>query len=73
LVSKLLAGARGAQPSDLVAVMRAIAGLSDLALELGDQLEALDTNPLICGPVGAVAADALAIALTAQGAVSRRR
>jgi acetate---CoA ligase (ADP-forming) len=73
LVSKLLAGARGAQPCDHVAVTRAIVGLSDLAVELGDQLEALDINPLICGPAGAVAADALAIALTAPGAVSRRR
>ena len=60
-VSKLLAGVRGMQPADLSAVMRAIAGLSDLALELGDQLEALDINPLICGPGGAIAVDALAI------------
>src|SRR5262249_31168454 len=59
--SKLLAGARGAQPSDLGAVARAIVGLSDLAVELGDQLEALDINPLICGPRGAVAVDALLI------------
>jgi acetate---CoA ligase (ADP-forming) len=60
-VSKLLAGVRGMEPSDLGAVTRAIVGLSDLALELGDQLEALDINPLICGPHGAVAVDALAI------------
>jgi acetyl-CoA synthetase/acetyltransferase len=60
-VSKLLAGVRGAQPSDLGAVARAISGLSDLALELGDQLEALDINPLICGPTGAIAVDALLI------------
>jgi len=60
-VSKLLAGMRGMEPSDLGAVTRAIVGLSDLALELGDRLEALDVNPLICGPRGAVAVDALAI------------
>ncbi len=60
-MSKLLAGVRGMQPADLSAVTRAIAGLSDLALELGDQLEALDINPLICGPGGAIAVDALAI------------
>jgi acetate---CoA ligase (ADP-forming) len=60
-VSKLLAGVRGRAPSDLGAVTRAIVGLSDLALELGDRLEALDINPLICGPHGAVAVDALAI------------
>jgi acetate---CoA ligase (ADP-forming) len=60
-VSALLAGARGAPPADLGAVGRAIRGLSDLAIELGDQLDALDVNPLICGPWGAVAVDALAI------------
>jgi acetate---CoA ligase (ADP-forming) len=60
-VSGLLAGARGAAPVDLPAVCRAICGLSDLAIELGDELVALDINPLICGPSGAVAVDALAI------------
>ena len=59
--SALLAGARGAPPADLGAVGRAIRGLSDLAIELGDQLDALDVNPLICGPWGSVAVDALAI------------
>jgi acetate---CoA ligase (ADP-forming) len=39
----------------------AIAALSELAVELGDQIEALDVNPLICGPDGAIAVDALAI------------
>ncbi len=60
-VSMLLAGMRGAPPCDLEAVTRAIVGLSDLALELGDQLEALDINPLICGPASAIAVDALLI------------
>jgi acetate---CoA ligase (ADP-forming) len=63
-VAKLLAGARGMQPADFAAVTRAIEGLSALALELGDQLAALDINPLICGPHGAVAVDALAIPAT---------
>jgi acetate---CoA ligase (ADP-forming) len=60
-VAKLLAGARGTEPSDLGAVARAIAAMSDLAIELGDQLEALDINPLICGPAGAIAVDALLV------------
>jgi succinyl-CoA synthetase beta subunit len=60
-VARLLAGVRGAAPADLGAVTRAVCGLSQLAFELGDQLEALDINPLICGPDGAIAADALAI------------
>jgi acetate---CoA ligase (ADP-forming) len=73
-VSRLLAGARGAAPADLGAVVRAITGLSDLACELGEQLAELDVNPLICGPAGAIAVDALAIrrSLSAQILVSRR-
>jgi acetate---CoA ligase (ADP-forming) len=42
-------------------VVRAITGLAQLACELGDDLAALDVNPLICGPRGALAVDALAI------------
>ncbi len=60
-VRTLLAGARGTPPVDLAAIRDAIGALSDLALELGDHIEALDVNPLICGPSGAVAVDALAI------------
>jgi acyl-CoA synthetase (NDP forming) len=60
-VSKLLAGARGAAPADLAAIARAITGLAELASELGQDIEALDINPLICGPDGAIAADALII------------
>ena len=60
-VAALLAGARGQPAADLDAVTAAITGLSQLAVELGDVLEALDINPLICGPHGAVAVDALAI------------
>ena len=60
-MAALLAGARGQPAADLAAVVAAITGLSQLAAELGDALEALDINPLICGPHGAVAVDALAI------------
>jgi len=58
---RLLAGVRGAPPADISAVVRAITGLSALAVELGEELDALDVNPLICGPSGAIAVDALAI------------
>jgi acyl-CoA synthetase (NDP forming) len=60
-VGKLLAGVRGAAPADLGAIARAITGLAELASELGQDLDALDINPLICGPAGAVAVDALVI------------
>ena len=66
LVSRLrlaavLAGARGQLPADLDAIADAIVALSRLACDLGDALDALDINPLICGPSGAVAVDVLAV------------
>jgi len=61
LVRRLLDGVRGAPPADLAAVVNAVLGLSDLAIDLADDLEALDINPLICGPSGAMAADALVV------------
>jgi acetate---CoA ligase (ADP-forming) len=60
-VARLLAGVRGQPPADVDAVAAAITGLSQLAAELGDVLEAVDINPLICGPAAAVAVDALVI------------
>jgi succinyl-CoA synthetase beta subunit len=55
----LLDGVRGVAPSDLDAVAEAIVALSGLAAALGDRIEALDVNPLIAGPNGCVAVDAL--------------
>jgi len=60
-ISSLLDGLRGAPAADRGSVASAIAALSALAIELGDDLEALDVNPLICGPSGAIAVDALAV------------
>jgi acyl-CoA synthetase (NDP forming) len=57
----LLDGVRGALPSDVGALARAMVGLSWLAHDLGQHLEALDANPVICGPGGCVAVDALVI------------
>jgi succinyl-CoA synthetase beta subunit len=60
-IASLLAGSRGAAPADLAAVVRAITGLAEFASELGQDIDALDINPLICGPDGATAVDALVI------------
>jgi hypothetical protein len=60
-VRPLLDGVRGAAPVDLAALERSVVALSWLAHDLGDDLEALDANPVICGPDGCVAVDALAI------------
>ena len=60
-LAAVLAGTRGQPPADLGAIADAITGLSRLACDLGDTLDALDINPLICSESGAVAADALLI------------
>jgi acyl-CoA synthetase (NDP forming) len=60
-VAPVLNGARGQAPADLDAIADAVVALSDLALELGDSIEALDINPLICRPSGVLAVDALVV------------
>jgi acyl-CoA synthetase (NDP forming) len=61
-VRRLLGGVRGAPPADLDAVADAVVNLSTVAVDLGPSLAALDVNPLIAGPDGCVAVDALVIA-----------
>ena len=60
-VAEVLAGVRGTAASDFLAVISAIVSFSALVCELGDLLEAFDVNPLICGPSGVLAVDALAV------------
>lgn len=57
----LLKGIRGKPPADVDALCDAVVGLSNLALSLGNRLEALDINPLVVHTEkqGAVAVDAL--------------
>jgi hypothetical protein len=64
-LSTLLEGVRGGAPSDRRAVAAAIVALSQMALELGPDLAALDINPLRCFPTGCVALDVLVIPRTA--------
>jgi acyl-CoA synthetase (NDP forming) len=63
-LAPVLAGARGQPAADMDAIADAIEGLSRLARDLGDALDALDINPLICGPAGALAVDALLVPRT---------
>jgi acetate---CoA ligase (ADP-forming) len=67
-VRGLLDGVRGAPPADLDAVADVVVHLSTLAVDLGPSLAALDVNPLIAGPDGCVAVDALVIARNAEAA-----
>jgi acetate---CoA ligase (ADP-forming) len=55
----LLDGVRGAPPADVNALARVLSRLSLLARDLGDLIGALDVNPVIVGPRGCVAVDAL--------------
>jgi acetate---CoA ligase (ADP-forming) len=59
--AEVLAGVRGSAPCDLGAIASALVSFCALVAELGDWLDAFDVNPLICGPSGVVAVDALAI------------
>ncbi|MGO9344266.1 MAG: acetate--CoA ligase family protein [Acidimicrobiales bacterium] len=61
-VRPLLDGIRGAAPCDMDAAARAVVSISVLACELGEAIEALDVNPIRCGPDGADALDALVVA-----------
>jgi acetate---CoA ligase (ADP-forming) len=55
----LLDGVRGKAPADVVSLAHAMSRLSVLAWDLGDLIAALDVNPLIVGPKGCTAVDAL--------------
>ncbi|BBY62839.1 acetate--CoA ligase family protein [Mycolicibacterium helvum] len=57
----LLAGWRGAPPVDVDALADAIVGFSQLAIELGEHLDAAEANPVIASAAGVVAVDALVI------------
>jgi acyl-CoA synthetase (NDP forming) len=70
-VRPLLTNPRGGQGADLDAVAEAVARLSVLAADLGDLLDALDVNPLVAGPGGCVAVDALVLPAGATPAAAR--
>ncbi len=57
----LLSGWRGAQPVNVDTLIDAILGFSQLAVELGEHLDAVEANPVIVSPAGLVAVDALVI------------
>ena len=58
-IRPLLEGVRGAPPADVAALAAALSRFSLLAHDLGDLIGAVDVNPLIAGPDGCVAVDAL--------------
>jgi acyl-CoA synthetase (NDP forming) len=60
-VSTLLAGFRGAPPSDVGSLADAVVALGQLVVELGDHLGGVDLNPVIVGPDSALVVDALVL------------
>jgi hypothetical protein len=60
-IRPLLDGVRGQPAVDVEALSEAIVAMSWLARDLGEYFDALDVNPVICGPNGCVAVDALVI------------
>ena len=61
-IAPLLTGWRGQQPVAIEALAQFIVGFSTLASELGDVLDAVEANPVIASPAGAIAVDALVMA-----------
>jgi acyl-CoA synthetase (NDP forming) len=57
----LLTGWRGAPPVGTAALADAVVGFSQLAIELGEYLDAAEANPVIASATGVVAVDALVI------------
>lgn len=60
-IAKLLGGWRGDPPADVDALVDIVVGFSALATELGNALDAVEANPVIASPTGAIAVDALVI------------
>jgi acyl-CoA synthetase (NDP forming) len=63
-VRPVLDGVRGAAAADLDAICAAIVAVAQIAVELGDALDALDVNPVLAGPGGCVAVDVLVVTRT---------
>lgn len=66
--ARLLAGWRGQPAADREAVEAAIVAIGRIARDLGDVIEAVDVNPFVARPEGAVALDALVVVRGGTGA-----
>ena len=51
-IHRMLDGPRGQPAADIEAVVEAVVSIAILGEEFSDGLEALDVNPLVCGPWG---------------------
>ncbi|HVN50667.1 MAG TPA: acetate--CoA ligase family protein, partial [Acidimicrobiales bacterium] len=60
-VSRAFAGARGAKPAKISAVVDVIIRLQRLAVDFAEEIAEVDVNPLVVTPSGAIALDALVV------------
>jgi acyl-CoA synthetase (NDP forming) len=60
-VHKLLAGVRGRPPADIHALAHLVSRFSIMVAALAQEISEIDVNPVIAGPSGALAVDALVI------------
>lgn len=65
-VKRLLAGARGRKASDVDKLCETIARFSAMGADLADLVAEIDANPVIAGPNGAVAVDAVVVPRAAR-------
>ena len=63
----LLDGKRGAPPSDIAALAAALARFSVMVGDLGELIQEIDINPILAGPKGCAALDALIVPAKAKG------
>jgi hypothetical protein len=59
--AKIFHGVRGQPAVDTEAIVDVLMKVQRLALDLADTVSELDINPLVVGPTGAVALDALVV------------
>jgi acetate---CoA ligase (ADP-forming) len=59
-IAPLLAGWRGGRAVDIDGLADVIVAFSEMAIQLGDVVDAVEANPVIASPDGVVAVDALA-------------
>ena len=57
----MLRGVRGQLPADRAALVDTLMKVQHLAVDLSGDVAELDINPLLAGPKGVVAADALVV------------
>ncbi|HET7666454.1 MAG TPA: acetate--CoA ligase family protein [Mycobacterium sp.] len=65
-IRPLLAGWRGAPAVDIDGLADVIVAFSEMAMQLGDMLAAVEANPVIASPGGVIAVDALVQACRAE-------